>query len=516
MKFHVVCIWVSDHQIEDYNLPTPKKDAIDIFNGINESISNIWIKKILLDSDATLANIKVSIWESMRNSINENDIFVFYFSWHGVRHQEWDKLEAYLVPFDGNASDISNSCISVTEFAELIDLIPAKQKIIFIDSCFSWNARFNKSLKLPIKKDISTPTKITDFIWSLWKWSILFTASSADQEAFATPDLRNSLFTYYLLQELSKPSITGSISLTDIHTSLVKSVQEYLDKKHHGLQQTPCLKWDITWVINFPIFKNIEKSQFVSLDIPHIDKTFTGTSHIPTIKYDNEDIEKLLNDTIKFIHDLNIWNHLYADYTFKKYCFQMVKKTMEGINNLFKKNQHKLESNIEDVIKELQSISLHLLVTASVLSYFGTEKQMTIFVNSISHLSNWNKDWSGLVVMLSLHDIIYLELIYLIGIFSLENNNFTSLRKILSTKIYDKSYKRYNTLVDINSIFFLDIFWGYADIAMDHIRKLFLESFTWIKELDQSIFDDEEISDRILQVNFILRLYKESLLSDKN
>ena len=397
MKFHIVSVWVWKHQ-EIVDLPTADKDASDFFYLFNNSIKNVWVKKLLLDSDATLANIKVALWKQTREQIWSEDNFIFYFSWHWAREEKEkeDTLEAFLVPNDWNVNDIRNSCISVTKFVELIEKIPAKQKIIFIDSCFSGSVKFTKGLFLKNKKSNPKVTKKIDFLGSLGKWNFVFTASTTEEEAFSTPELGNSLFTFYLLEELKKGK-EPTISLTDILSSVVKNVEKYVKKNFPWDKQTPSSNLAINWIIEFPRFKDIKSSNFDMVDAPKIIWEQTLNSILPIIRYEDKEIEKALNETVEFFYSMEDKIEKYALYNFKQYCFDIVNTIIYWLNELFEKNKHKYETNLEDVIKEVQNKSLHLFIFSWFLAHFWTKKQIEFFSNSISNIYNRHKDSSWLV-----------------------------------------------------------------------------------------------------------------------
>gem|GEM_PF-4662120 len=86
----------------------------------------------------------------------------------------------------------------------------------------------------------------------------MFTASSENEAALATPELSNSLFTYYLLEEL-KNRKEDKVSITTLQTPVTEKVLNYAKDKYRHIQ-TPCFKGDIKGNIYLPKFKEREVS----------------------------------------------------------------------------------------------------------------------------------------------------------------------------------------------------------------------------------------------------------------
>jgi hypothetical protein len=91
---------------------------------------------ILLDSEATFANVAAA-FEQIAAEMGPEDTFVFFFSGHG------DRVKRFADPqpedLDGHDETIELYDVEMydDEFAELLDLIGGRSKLVMLDSCFS-------------------------------------------------------------------------------------------------------------------------------------------------------------------------------------------------------------------------------------------------------------------------------------------------------------------------------------------------------------------------------------------
>jgi uncharacterized caspase-like protein len=80
---------------------------------------------------------KSAIESALNNVPRDAASFMFYYSGHG--YGGFDSEEAYIIPSDWNpgAPDFTDGMISTSEFASLLEKVPAKNKIVILDSCYS-------------------------------------------------------------------------------------------------------------------------------------------------------------------------------------------------------------------------------------------------------------------------------------------------------------------------------------------------------------------------------------------
>jgi len=103
MKHHVVSIGISQHQLAGNNLQYAAKDATEFFKLCTSNLKDIGYSKLLVDSEATLGQMRSAIGTELLASVSKGDALFFFFSGHGAQGgMATDPSVAlnYLVPFD--------------------------------------------------------------------------------------------------------------------------------------------------------------------------------------------------------------------------------------------------------------------------------------------------------------------------------------------------------------------------------------------------------------------------------
>lgn len=155
--------------------------------------------RVLLDADATKANIVAGLqWLAQTSSAE--DTVVVYFSGHGAQLQSGSEAGTYLCPVDFDGARLTETGLETDEFSSLIDAIPAARVAVMLDACHSAGAG--------VFKDVS---------WETFKWGfsrpaldklghgvgrVILASSTAEEVSMALGGMRNSLFTHFLLEGL--------------------------------------------------------------------------------------------------------------------------------------------------------------------------------------------------------------------------------------------------------------------------------------------------------------------------
>ena len=149
--------------------------------------------KRLSDETATRGRIKGAIHWLKRNVQPGSTVYV-YFSGHGA---PGPRGHAYLVPFDGDPSDLSDTGFSTATFYRDLERLPAKHVIVALDACFTGNGGrsvLGKGLR-PLRTVIKGHFPQTGKV-------IAFSAAQSNQEAGPMESEGHGLFTYYFLKGL--------------------------------------------------------------------------------------------------------------------------------------------------------------------------------------------------------------------------------------------------------------------------------------------------------------------------
>lgn len=169
-----------------------KRDA-EIFKKYLVNTLGFRDETVYLLKDATAAQMNQYIDRiALLAQRTPNSEIVFYYSGHGLPDQMSNV--PYLIPVDGNGSNLSTS-LKLIDVCRKLSNSGSKKVTFYLDACFSGAGR-NKDLiasrGIRVKPTLDIPPENT----------IVFSASSGDQAAFAYDDQQHGMFTYYLLKKL--------------------------------------------------------------------------------------------------------------------------------------------------------------------------------------------------------------------------------------------------------------------------------------------------------------------------
>jgi len=179
----------------------PSIPALEYAERDAKAISNLFkangIEHIytLTGRDATYSNIRTKLYELQNITDKESSVYIF-FSFHGspILSKDKQKIIPYLLPYDAKKTNIISlkvGAISISDIKEIIEGMPAKNVIVFINACYSQLPQGAASINvIPIKE-------IT-----LSNGRFIMTAADSTQLAYEIKRYRHSIFTYRLLEAL--------------------------------------------------------------------------------------------------------------------------------------------------------------------------------------------------------------------------------------------------------------------------------------------------------------------------
>lgn len=148
----------------------------------------------LLNQDATRERILSSLSQlsTQPGGVQPGDRVLVYFAGHGAtRRLPSGRDLGYLVPVDGDTSDLDAHSISMTHFQDISEAIPAKHVMFVMDSCFSG---------LALTRGLAQPSYLREL--TSRNARELFTAGGADEPVSDSGPNGHSVFTWTLLQGL--------------------------------------------------------------------------------------------------------------------------------------------------------------------------------------------------------------------------------------------------------------------------------------------------------------------------
>lgn len=133
-NLYVVSIGVSNYNTKEMNLKYAKKDASDIaklFSSNKKQYEKVYADTIF-NIQATAKNIE-SVKAKLMNTTVDDQVIIFL-AGHGLLDA---KLDYYLAMHDVNFDDPSKNGLSYERLEGLLDSIPARYKVLFMDACHS-------------------------------------------------------------------------------------------------------------------------------------------------------------------------------------------------------------------------------------------------------------------------------------------------------------------------------------------------------------------------------------------
>jgi peptidoglycan/xylan/chitin deacetylase (PgdA/CDA1 family)/uncharacterized caspase-like protein len=96
--------------------------------------------KTLLDGEATRDAIMAVLGDDLADSkkvTREDRVFVFFAGHGATRKLPSGKAQGYIIPVDADTKNLQSQAISMTNFQDIADAIPAKHAMFVMDACYS-------------------------------------------------------------------------------------------------------------------------------------------------------------------------------------------------------------------------------------------------------------------------------------------------------------------------------------------------------------------------------------------
>jgi hypothetical protein len=228
--------------IEEYRQKLPKADyALSDAQLVSEYLTKAMgypdENVVLLTNEKALQSDLTKYFEKWLHNQVEKDSTVFiYYSGHGAPDHKTGG--AYLVPYDGDPSFISETGYSLKRMYDTLGKLPAKEIIVILDSCFSGAggrsviAKGLRPLVINLPSSMVMPKNMT-----------VMTASSGEQVSSTYDEKGPGLFTYFMLKGIKNEDVVkpdGSIKMDDLF-GYIKPQVERIARKQFNNEQTPQL-----------------------------------------------------------------------------------------------------------------------------------------------------------------------------------------------------------------------------------------------------------------------------------
>ena len=151
----------------------------------------------LLNGQATRQNILTLLGDKLGDPTvvqHEDRVFVFYAGHGATRKLASGRELGYIIPVDADLTNLEGTAISMTNFQDISEAIPAKHVLFVMDSCYSGLALMRGGGALPSLNYLNEISRR--------EARQMFTAGGADQQVADNGPNGHSVFTWTLLQGL--------------------------------------------------------------------------------------------------------------------------------------------------------------------------------------------------------------------------------------------------------------------------------------------------------------------------
>jgi len=200
--------------------------------------------RLLTDDQATNSRIKVTLKNWLSRNVPEEGRVLFYFAGHGGT--DVTSKTAYLVPFDGDPDDLSDTALSVNEVERDLSQLPLSQGIIVADACFSGAG--GRSIRPEGARPLYT---IHRNIYQMpYKNLTVFGAARGNQISGDLPKQGHGIFTYYFLRGLEGKAKTGkTVTTRSLKRYLAHTVPRAFRHHYNSGQQNPVVTGNMNGIL---------------------------------------------------------------------------------------------------------------------------------------------------------------------------------------------------------------------------------------------------------------------------
>lgn len=268
---YVAAIGISDYADDDFDLNYAAKDAGDLsalLQGSTEIYGTVHIRKIL-DHDATRENILALRDFLMQSKVD--DQVVLFLAGHGLLD---DSLDYYFATADIDFYDPADRGLAYEELEGLVDGIPARRKLVLIDACHSGEVdeeetelvaattvedgtvksrgfkRKKAAQKKPALGLASSFELMRDLFADLRRGSgaMVISSASGAEYAFESPQWRNGVFTYSLLEGLQSNKAdadnSGDVRVSELRDYVIARVRDLTQGEQTPTARRENLEYD--------------------------------------------------------------------------------------------------------------------------------------------------------------------------------------------------------------------------------------------------------------------------------
>jgi hypothetical protein len=197
---------------------------------------------LLLDQDVTLTRMRSTLGTQIKNKAGKDDMVILFFAGHGatekdVQSPDGDGLEKYLLPCDADPKDLYATAMPMAEVSRIFGRIQSERLVFIADSCYS-GASGGRTIDVSgIRATLSDG--FLDRVAG-GKGRVIITASGANEVSAEYDNIKQGVFTYYLVEGLKGKADTdkdGTITVDEVYRYVSEAVPRATNQEQHPVKK---------------------------------------------------------------------------------------------------------------------------------------------------------------------------------------------------------------------------------------------------------------------------------------
>ncbi len=198
---------------------------------------------LLLNQEASLTRLRSTLGTHLKNNAGQDDMVIIFFAGHGATEKDMmspdgDGLEKYLLPFDADPKDLYATALPMGEISRIFNRIRSDRLVFIADSCYS-GASGGRTIGINgIRANLSDA--FFDRVTS-GKGRVIISASGANEVSAESDELKQGVFTYYLLEGLKgKADIdrNGLVTVDEAFRFVSQHVPRATGQEQHPIKKS--------------------------------------------------------------------------------------------------------------------------------------------------------------------------------------------------------------------------------------------------------------------------------------
>lgn len=279
VRFHVLCVGVSDYAGDAGDLEAPAGDAKALAMALGKVSQKLLPGRVdittMTTSDTTRPTRKniLGWFDEVSKSANSGDIILTFFAGHGVSELGTQRGYYFLTseadPGDVTPASAGTTTISADDLRQKLSAISANKQVVILDTCHSGAAAGDLlAAGRSVSGDYQRAWESIKDTTGTW----LLAGAASDQKSYESGNVEHGMLTYALLEALDKANPDGLRQGSD-NKELFVDVERWLS---YAANRVESLKNDVgIRGIQRPEFKRSKSSQ--SFDVGVVDPSFRGS-----------------------------------------------------------------------------------------------------------------------------------------------------------------------------------------------------------------------------------------------